>query len=260
MDVQYPNVRRHGTGFARPAGGGFTLVELLVVITIIGILIALLLPAVQAAARAARLTQCRNNLKQISLAALNHEQVHHWFPTGGWNCFRRRPHQRIGPLQPGGFFYNILPYTEQQPLHDMAIRSRKAAALYQQLSMQMTETPLAGFSCPTRRPAALRPVAGGNMARCRPDPATLYKELVSGRLFEPTAGRRRWGGAGPKPLRRAANPQTALAGEQHSWQRSTAWVIQRSRVKGGRHHRRHQLHLPGGRKIPERQRLFHGQQ
>ena len=64
---------------------GFTLIELMIVIAIIGILIALLLPAVQAAREAARRTQCANNVKQLAFAALSHEAALAFFPTGGWD-------------------------------------------------------------------------------------------------------------------------------------------------------------------------------
>ena len=100
---------------------GFTLVELLVVITIIGILIALLLPAVQAAREAARQLQCRNNLKQLALGCLHHESLYKRLPTGGW-MYMWTGDADLGNdwRQPGGWIYNVLPYLEQQPLHDLA--------------------------------------------------------------------------------------------------------------------------------------------
>jgi prepilin-type N-terminal cleavage/methylation domain-containing protein len=133
---------------------GFTLVELLVVITIIGILIALLLPAVQAAREAARRAQCANNLKQLSLGCLQHENANGFFPTDGWgfswvgdaNC-------GFGKTQPGGWVYNVLPYIEQQQLHDLGL-GLTGTALYHQHKVR-SETPLQCATCPTRRPSIL---------------------------------------------------------------------------------------------------------
>ena len=104
------------------ANRGFTLVELLVVITIIGILIALLLPAVQAAREAARRAQCINNEKQLALGCLGHENATGRFPTGGWGFGWTGDADRGNDWrQPGGWIYNILPFIEQQPLHDLGI-------------------------------------------------------------------------------------------------------------------------------------------
>ena len=81
---------------------GFTLVELLVVIAIIGILVALLLPAVQAARESARRTQCTNQLRQLGLAVLNFESTHRYLPPGGPTCGQDQPSWWVAGNQSGG--------------------------------------------------------------------------------------------------------------------------------------------------------------
>jgi prepilin-type N-terminal cleavage/methylation domain-containing protein len=104
--------KRHGSQL-RPSCG-FTLVELLVVIAIIGVLVALLLPAVQAAREAARRSQCSNNLKQIGLAVLNYESAKKRFPAGASAL-----NYVIDSRRESTWTVDILPYAEQQQLHDL---------------------------------------------------------------------------------------------------------------------------------------------
>jgi prepilin-type N-terminal cleavage/methylation domain-containing protein/prepilin-type processing-associated H-X9-DG protein len=139
---------------------GFTLVELLVVIAIIGILVALLLPAVQAAREAARRSECQNHLKQIAIGILMHEGANKFLPVGGW-CAVRSGDPDLGySKQPGGWPYSILSYIEEQPLHDMG--AGLAMAQKNMIFMTRDKTPVTIYYCPTRRPASAYPCSQKN--------------------------------------------------------------------------------------------------
>jgi prepilin-type N-terminal cleavage/methylation domain-containing protein len=130
---------------------GFTLVELLVVITIIGILMSLMLPAVQSVREAARRAVCSNNLKQLGLGCLQHEQAQGFFPTGGWNwTWAGDPDRGFTEKQPGGWFFNVLPYIELKSLHDMGANGHNKDALGSGGGADRAQTPVAVFTCPTR--------------------------------------------------------------------------------------------------------------
>ncbi len=153
--AQTVETRNGPTRRASCARPGFTLVELLVVITIIGILIGLLLPAVQSAREAARRLQCNNNLKQLGLAAQNHHAAHGFFPAGGWgHAWIGDPDHGFGRRQPGGWIYDVLPYIEQESLHQLGAGG--TAAEKAEAATTLATTPVAMFHCPSRR----RPVLG----------------------------------------------------------------------------------------------------
>jgi prepilin-type N-terminal cleavage/methylation domain-containing protein/prepilin-type processing-associated H-X9-DG protein len=144
---------------------GFTLVELLVVITIIGILISLLLPAVQAAREAARRMQCQNHLKQLALGMLLHEQTHGFFPSGGWGyAWTGDPDCGTGVDQPGAWSFSVLPFIEQQAAHDLGSDGQRTlhsgsspSTTKSQGALKRDQSVIPLFNCPTRRAPGVYP-------------------------------------------------------------------------------------------------------
>jgi len=159
---------------AHPKQRGFTLVELLVVIAIIGVLVALLLPAVQAARESARRTTCINQLRQMGIGMQNHVSSYRVFPTGG-----NVPNPNIqnytsgGTNSPGtpngtnmqgfGAFYQLLPFLEQNAVKGITTQQ------------QLVTTMIPMYNCPSRRAPAQKNGTGPQLTDyATAQPATNY--------------------------------------------------------------------------------------
>lgn len=139
---------------------GFTLVELLVVIAIIGVLVGLLLPAVQSAREAARRMQCSNNLKQIGLSLHNYESAYKTFPTG--NIVRINGTALFGD----GWTWHarILPFIEQNNLYNRVSRvmgTDRGTSTSAEQRLAGRDTRIQTFQCPSHPDGVANPSKGG---------------------------------------------------------------------------------------------------
>ena len=149
------------TGRRRAAARGLSMVEVLVIVTIVGVLIALLLPAVQAARESGRRTQCKHNLKQLGQAMQNHASSLERYPSNGWgHGWVGLPDRGTGKNQPGGWIYNLLDYLDQSTLRetgrDMSPQDQ------QQARTRLIQMPLAVMTCPRAAPSLSPAAPWGN--------------------------------------------------------------------------------------------------
>ena len=155
------------------SGSGFTLVELLVVIAIIGVLVALLLPAIQAARESARRAACQNNLKNIALAVLNYESARGQFPVG--QTLRPEEESDAQTAEQWGWPVFVLNELEQQSIYDQLDPHNQSLGQYlaraggdlNSPAISAAQTPLEIFRCPTDSAppllsAEFRPFEGSN--------------------------------------------------------------------------------------------------
>src|SRR4249920_540671 len=100
---------------------GLSLIEVLIVIAVIGLLIQMALPAIQAAQEAAYRTHCQNNLRQLGMAAMHHHEIAKFYPSNGWGwSWVGDPDRGYGRRQPGSWAFSILPLIEEKNVYTTA--------------------------------------------------------------------------------------------------------------------------------------------
>ena len=188
---------------------GFTLIELLVVIVIIGILMGLLIPAVEMAREGGRRAQCSNNVRQLAAACLVHLQQQGFFPTGGWgNSWTGLVEGGFGKAQPGGWIYNILPYIDEKGLHDLTGDAYGSTA---NIATRI-QTPLAVLHCPSRRRAILYPAQPPNLPVNDTDATHPYHNQCPEPLFALWGNQWTSTSAPPSAMQKVAKNDYAING------------------------------------------------
>jgi prepilin-type N-terminal cleavage/methylation domain-containing protein/prepilin-type processing-associated H-X9-DG protein len=206
---------------------GFSLVELLTVIAIIGLLIQMLLPAIQSAREAARNTACISNVGQLNKAALAFESAQHYFPSSGWGRnWTGDPDRGVGKNQPGGWCYQLLPYIEQQSLYDLGKGESTENKL--ELNQNRLGTPVNLFICPSRRECKAYPYTPVSV-----EPANFkMPEKVAKTDFAGNGGdinpEHPNGNQGPKNF---AEVDNGLFDKWHDHKEITGVIFQRSQVR-----------------------------
>jgi prepilin-type N-terminal cleavage/methylation domain-containing protein len=196
----------------RKSPSAFTLVELLTVIAIIGVLIGLLLPAVQSAREAARRTSCKNKLKQLSLATINFHDTQGHYPSAGWG-FQWAPHpdRGMGTKQPGAWAFCLLPVLEETSLYSLgsgAGESNDTDPRLLQANKTRLENPLPVFYCPSRRPVSAYAV-DHTIAWYVSQPRLCDPLTVSARTDYAINGGEHYRGVGPGPANLAGGDSGA---------------------------------------------------
>jgi prepilin-type N-terminal cleavage/methylation domain-containing protein/prepilin-type processing-associated H-X9-DG protein len=195
---------RSRVALVRPKSQGFTLVELLVVIAIIGVLVALLLPAIQAAREAARRSQCANNLKQIGLAVLNYESARKVLPPGV-----ETDAKTVGAVPFTGWTREIMSYAENAALKELyktKVGTTNVSIVDNDAGARaFRESPAEFYTCPSDFPMELAsPQSGPGV----------------GILFRPGSYRGNAGrgdGVVTWYLREGTNPATFTGGVHEGW-------------------------------------------
>ena len=194
---------------------GFTLVELLVVITIIGMLVGLLLPAVNMAREAGRRATCSNNLHQLALAFKSHSEKLNVFPSGGWGSnWVGTPNNGSGANQPGGWLYQLLPYMDQETLHEAGksgVTSVSNSGSYTRVSIA-----LPALYCASRRAGVPYPFGTSSPSGANPQSPLLTNTVSQGGRSDYAVN------GGTVYISHGQGPSSTTAGASNTWPNLTA--------------------------------------